>query len=154
MQNFGFSFHGAQDEFLALLDAYDWGFCQIQYNYSDENYQVGVTGLKAAAAKGIPVMIMEPLLGGKLAKNLPKAAVKRFAQADPELTPAACGFRIPISQSLFSSLRSGIFTFQCSTVEPWSAGSEYREPIKKLPRKSCTPAYAGNTIFQLLIVNV
>lgn len=43
---FGFSFHGAQDEFLALLDAYDWDFCQIQYNYSDENYQAGVKGLK------------------------------------------------------------------------------------------------------------
>ncbi len=93
IRNFGFSFHGARDEFLALLDAYDWDFCQIQYNYSDENYQAGVTGLKAAAAKGIPVMIMEPLLGGKLAKNLPKAAAERFRGADPRLSPAAWGVR-------------------------------------------------------------
>ncbi|MCD8361747.1 MAG: aldo/keto reductase [Lachnospiraceae bacterium] len=108
IQNFGFSFHGAQDEFLALLDAYDWDFCQIQYNYSDENYQAGVTGLKAAAAKGIPVMIMEPLLGGKLAKNLPKAAVKRFAQADPELSPAAWGFRWLYNQPEVTVVLSGM----------------------------------------------
>ncbi len=108
IQNFGFSFHGAQDEFLPLLDAYDWDFCQIQYNYSDENYQAGVTGLKTAAAKGIPVMIMEPLLGGKLAKNLPKAAVKRFAQADPELSPAAWGFRWLYNQPEVTVVLSGM----------------------------------------------
>ncbi|MCD8197274.1 MAG: aldo/keto reductase [Lachnospiraceae bacterium] len=108
IRNFGFSFHGAQDEFLALLDAYDWDFCQIQYNYSDENYQAGVTGLKAAAAKGIPVMIMEPLLGGKLAKNLPKAAVNRFAQADPELSPAAWGFRWLYNQPEVTVVLSGM----------------------------------------------
>ncbi len=57
IRNLGFSFHGAQDEFLALIDAYDWDFCQIQYYFSDENYQAGVTGLKKAAAKGMPVLI-------------------------------------------------------------------------------------------------
>lgn len=108
IRNFGFSFHGAQDEFLALLDAYDWDFCQIQYNYSDENYQAGVTGLKAAAAKGMPVMIMEPLLGGKLAKNLPEAAVERFKQADPNLSPAAWGFRWLYNQPEVTVVLSGM----------------------------------------------
>ena len=72
----GFSFHGLKDEFTALLDIYDWDFCQIQYNYLNIHYQAGVDGLKVAAAKGIPVFIMEPLLGGKLANGLPEKAVK------------------------------------------------------------------------------
>jgi predicted aldo/keto reductase-like oxidoreductase len=53
IRSMGFSFHGQQHEFLQLLDEYDWDFCQIQYNYSDENFQAGVAGLKKAAAKGI-----------------------------------------------------------------------------------------------------
>jgi len=108
IQNFGFSFHGAHDEFMALLDAYGWDFCQIQYNYSDENYQAGVTGLKAAAAKGMPVMIMEPLLGGKLAKNLPKTAEECFKQADPDLSPAAWGFRWLYDQPEVTVVLSGM----------------------------------------------
>ncbi len=108
IRNFGFSFHGAQDEFLALLDAYDWDFCQIQYNYSDENYQAGVTGLKAAAAKGIPVMIMEPLLGGKLAKNLPKSAVERFRETDPDRSPAEWGFDWLFNQPEVTVVLSGM----------------------------------------------
>ncbi len=108
IRNFGFSFHGAQDEFLALLNAYDWDFCQIQYNYSDENYQAGVTGLKAAAAKNIPVMIMEPLLGGKLAKNLPDKAIKRFKQVNPKLSPAAWGFRWLYNQPEVTVVLSGM----------------------------------------------
>jgi predicted aldo/keto reductase-like oxidoreductase len=74
----GFSFHGSQEEFLRLLDACNWDFCQIQYNYAQENYQAGKTGLLRAAAKGIPVIIMEPLLGGKLASALPGEAEEIF----------------------------------------------------------------------------
>ena len=49
IKQIGFSFHGAGDEFLSVIDAYDWEFCQIQYNYSDENFQAGIKGLKRAA---------------------------------------------------------------------------------------------------------
>jgi predicted aldo/keto reductase-like oxidoreductase len=92
IKQIGFSFHGSRGEFLAILDAYPWEFCQIQYNYSNENYQAGKDGLKVAAAKGLPVMIMEPLLGGKLASGLPDEAAKLFAKADPLLLPAARAF--------------------------------------------------------------
>ena len=70
----GFSFHGSSDMFIKLLNAYDWEFAQIQYNYMDENSQAGVRGLKAAAQKGIPVIIMEPLRGGRLVNALPEKA--------------------------------------------------------------------------------
>ena len=74
IRNLGFSFHGNTQTFLSILDAYDWDFCQIQYNYMDETSQAGRKGLEAAQARGIPVIIMEPLRGGKLVNMLPKDA--------------------------------------------------------------------------------
>jgi predicted aldo/keto reductase-like oxidoreductase len=88
IRRIAFSFHGSCCEFLKVLDDYDWEMCQIQYNYTDENFQAGVTGLKKAAEK-MPVVIMEPLLGGKLATGLPQEAAAIFKKANPNLSPAA-----------------------------------------------------------------
>ena len=88
IRSIGFSFHGAQDSFLELLEAYDWEFCQIQYNYMNENYQAGRKGLKATYAKGLPVIVMEPLLGGKLATGLPTKALRLLQDADASRSPA------------------------------------------------------------------
>ena len=79
IRHIGFSFHGNTDMFLKVLAAYDWEFCQIQYNYMDETSQAGRRGLQAAQERGIPVMIMEPLRGGKLVNLLPEAARARIA---------------------------------------------------------------------------
>lgn len=93
IRQIGFSFHGAKEEFMKLLDAYDWDFCQIQYNYANENYQAGVGGLKRAAERHIPVIVMEPLLGGRLATGLSPAAVNAFKKVDETRSPAAWGLR-------------------------------------------------------------
>lgn len=88
IRHIGFSFHGTQDEFIEIIDGYDkWEFCQIQYNYMDIENQAGAKGLKHAASKGIAVVIMEPLLGGKLAAA-PKEIEEVFESSPNKRTPA------------------------------------------------------------------
>ena len=104
IRNIGFSFHGNSDRFIQILDAYDWEFCQIQYNYLDETTQAGVKGLHAAGEKGIPVIIMEPLRGGKLVNNLPKNAQKTLRTRFPSISPFPT--RRPAKSSFSGSVAS------------------------------------------------
>lgn len=103
----GFSYHGDTEMFLKILDAYDWDFCQIQYNYLDERTQAGRTGLQAAAKKGIPVIIMEPLRGGKLV-NLPEQAKQVLASHGKGYTPAELGLRWLWNQPEVTCVLSGM----------------------------------------------
>lgn len=93
IRNVSFSFHGGTLQFKALVDAWDWDFCQIQFNYVDEHSQAGLEGLEYAAQKGLPVVIMEPLRGGRLADGLPAAAKKVFEAAEVKRSPADWGLR-------------------------------------------------------------
>ena len=107
IRQIGFSYHGDSDMFIKIINAYDWDFCQIQYNYLDENSQAGVKGLKAAAEKGIPVIIMEPLRGGKLV-NLPEKAKKVLQDSDTKYTPAELGLRWLWNQPEVTCVLSGM----------------------------------------------
>lgn len=93
IRQIGFSYHGDTDMFLKILDAYDWDFCQIQYNYMDEHSQAGRKGLMAAAKKGIPVIIMEPLRGGKLVNQLPEEALTLMKDSERAYSAAEWGLR-------------------------------------------------------------
>ncbi len=106
--NIGFSYHGNTDNFLKILNDYDWDFCQIQYNYLDEVTQAGAEGLRAAAAKGIPAVIMEPLRGGKLVNMLPEKARKAISGSSRGWTPAEWGFRWLYNQNEVTVVLSGM----------------------------------------------
>lgn len=108
IKNIGFSYHGNTAMFLPILEAYDWDFCQIQYNYMDEHSQAGKAGLQAAAAKGIPVIIMEPLRGGKLVDLLPDKAKKLIAEHSRKWTPAEWAFRWLWNQPEVTCVLSGM----------------------------------------------
>lgn len=108
IRNIGFSFHGNTEMFLQILNAYDWDFCQIQYNYMDETSQAGRKGLQAAAEKGIPVIIMEPLRGGKLVDLLPDKAKKLIAAHPKKRTPAEWAFRWLWNQPEVTCVLSGM----------------------------------------------
>jgi len=108
IRRIGFSFHGSRVDFERLLDSYPWEFAQIQYNYSDENYQAGVAGLKKAAAMGLPVIVMEPLLGGRLATGLPKKAAALLNKLDPGRSHAAWALRWLWDQPEVTCVLSGM----------------------------------------------
>ena len=108
IRHIGFSFHGNTDMFLQILNAYDWEFCQIQYNYMDETSQAGRRGLEAAEKKGIPVIIMEPLRGGRLANGLPKGAMEKIASHPRGWTAAGWAFNWLWNQTGVSCVLSGM----------------------------------------------
>ena len=108
IRNIGFSYHGNTANFLKILEAYDWDFCQIQYNYLDEHTQAGVAGLEAAVARGIPVVIMEPLRGGKLVNLLPEEAKKIMARSGRGWSPAGWAFRWLYNQAGVTVVLSGM----------------------------------------------
>lgn len=108
IRNIGFSYHGNSDMFKQLVDAYNWDFCQIQYNYMDENSQAGVEGLKYANSKGLPVIIMEPLRGGRLVNLLPESAKELFRKDAKGRTPAELALKWLYNQPEVTCVLSGM----------------------------------------------
>ena len=139
IRNIGFSYHGNTENFLKILNDYDWDFCQIQYNYLDEVAQAGKAGLQAAAAKGIAVMIMEPLRGGKLVNMLPEAAKKAMAESGRNWSAAEWGLRWLYNQSEVTVVLSGMNSLEmveanCRTASDARAGSLTAEDFETLEK--------------------
>lgn len=108
IRQIGFSYHGNSDMFCELVDAYDWDFCQIQYNYLDEHSQAGRRGLNYAHEKGLAIVIMEPLRGGRLVNRLPDEAKEIFANYPIKHTPAQWAFRWLWNQPEVTCVLSGM----------------------------------------------
>ena len=140
IRQIGFSYHGNSEMFCNLVDAYDWDFCQIQYNYMDEHSQAGRRGLYHAHAKGIPVIIMEPLRGGKLVNRLPDAAKKIFEEYKIKRTPAQWAFRWLWNQPEVTVVLSGMNSDEmvrdniqtASTVEVGELGEDEEQMLKQV----------------------
>lgn len=153
IRNIGFSYHGSSQMFCRLLDAYDWDFCQIQYNYMDEHSQAGVEGLRHAHEKGLPVIIMEPLRGGRLVDLLPRQAKALFG-ADPEgRTPAELAFKWLYDQPEVTCVLSGMNSIEmveenlclaagcapgCMTPSDRELLEQVREAIRQSVKVGCT----------------
>ena len=148
----GFSYHGDADMFMKVLDAYDWDFCQVQYNYLDELSQAGRRGVEYAEKKGIPIIVMEPLRGGKLV-NLPVKARQELAVSGKGYTAAELGLRWLWDQSGVTVVLSGMNSLEmvdeniriASDAEPGSLGESdmalvdsIRKIIKEKEKVGCT----------------
>ena len=153
IRNIGFSYHGNADMFMRLVDAYDWDFCQIQYNYMDEHSQAGVKGLRYAHQKGLPVIIMEPLRGGRLVELLPESAKELFRREGECRTPAELAFKWLYDQPEVTCVLSGMNSMEmveqnlktasesfvgCLTDEDAALIEQVKQEIAQKVRVGCT----------------
>ena len=105
-----FSFHDDFDTFRSIVDAYDWTFAQVQYNYVDVHVQGGIEAVRYASERGLGVVVMEPLRGGTLARPVPGAA-ELWARAGVGRTPADWALSWLWDQPEVTVVLSGMNTF-------------------------------------------
>ncbi|CEN87254.1 aldo/keto reductase [Paraclostridium sordellii] len=108
----GFSFHDKYEVFEKIIDDYGWDFTQIQYNYIDEDYQAGTKGLEYAYKKGLGIVIMEPLRGGKLVNNLSNDIKDIIKFANTKKSPIKWAFKFLYNKSEIGIVLSGMSTME------------------------------------------
>ncbi len=109
----GFSFHDKLPVFKEIIDSYDnWVLSQVQYNYMDINNQAGRKGVEYAASKGLAVVVMEPLRGGKLSKEPPKSVAKIWQGTHRQMAPVEWAFQWVWNQPEISVALSGMSAFE------------------------------------------
>lgn len=153
IRNAGFSFHGDLGTLREIIDAYPWIFCQIQYNFLDEQNQAGTEGLRYAASRGIAVMVMEPLRGGMLARNLPSKIRQEYARSPVRRSAAAWALRWVLNHPEVTVVLSGMNDEghidenlkTCNDALPGSMSAEELETIRnvaglynRLTKVACT----------------
>jgi len=124
----GFSFHDTSDVFEKIVTNRPWDFCQIQLNYMDINEQAGMKGYDLATSLGIPVVIMEPIKGGSLAK-LPEDVFQVLSDAAPGSTPSSWALRWVASLPNVKVILSGMSDMEqvkenCATLSDFRPLSE------------------------------
>lgn len=150
IKNLGFSFHDSYEVFEEIINYHDWDFCQIQFNYMDTNEQAGLKGYELTEKKGIPLVIMEPIKGGALAK-LPKEIMDEFNKVNSKWSAASWALRYVASFKNVMCILSGMSTMEqvidnldtFNTITSFNK-NEYEtvnkvsEMLKKRIKNSCT----------------
>jgi hypothetical protein len=135
----GFSFHDEYDHFVRVVDAYDWDFCQIQYNFMDQEVQAGKAGLEYAGEKKLGVVIMEPLRGGSLAGELPEDIQAAWEQSGIQRSAAEWALRWVWDHPQVSVLLSGMSSLEqveenCRTANDARPHSLSRDELETVDR--------------------
>ena len=128
----GFSFHDELALFKEIVDYYDWTFCQIQYNFMDEQNQAGTEGLRYAADRGLGIVVMEPLRGGMLSKEIPSIS-RIWKKAPVQKSPSEWAQRWVWNHSEVTVVLSGMSSFE--QVEQNIAYAESGFPNSLLPEE-------------------
>ncbi len=108
----GFSYHDELLLFKEIVDAYPWACCLIHLNYVDDDFQAGVKGLEYAHKKGLAVVIMEPLRGGKLAQKVPAEVLNMIRQSRYKQTPTEFALRWLYNRPEVSCVLSGMSSME------------------------------------------